>query len=71
MVNTGTLEMGGLRKERFSYEEELMAEFVQSDDISCGNKTRTEAGIEFVEGTNLQESDDGIKLWATSYNAPF
>lgn len=68
--DTSSLEMGGLRKERFCYEEELMAEFVQSDDISCGNKTRTEAEIEFVKGTNLQESDGGIKLFITADTGP-
>nr|XP_011460777.1 PREDICTED: uncharacterized protein LOC105350447 [Fragaria vesca subsp. vesca] len=57
--DTSSLEMEGSRKER------PMVEFVHSDDISCGNKTGAEAGIEFVEGTNLQEAADGSKLFIT------
>ncbi|XP_062011565.1 increased DNA methylation 1 [Rosa rugosa] len=66
--HTSSLETGGVRKECCS-EEEPMVEFVHSDD-TCGNKTGAEAGIEFVEGTNLEECDDGSKLFITADTGP-
>ncbi|PRQ31058.1 putative histone acetyltransferase chromatin regulator PHD family [Rosa chinensis] len=65
---SSSLETGGLRKECCS-EEEPMVEFVHSDD-TCGNKTGAEAGIEFVEGTNLEECDDGSKLFIAADAGP-